>query len=82
MRTTSGPTSTSVLLTVRASSRWGMHLQRGLREYVETFYNLARPHLSLDGNSPLPRTREATPADVVIATPVLGGLHHTYRRAA
>jgi len=58
------------------------HLERALREYVGTFYNLARPHLSLDGNSPLPRTREATPAEVVIATPVLGGLHHTYRRAA
>ncbi len=58
------------------------HLERVLRDFVENFYNPARPHLSLDGNSPLPRTRETTPADDVIATPVLGGLHHTYRRAA
>lgn len=58
------------------------HLERVLHEYVEQYYNPARPHLSLDGNSPIPRTREATPVDDVIATPVVGGLHHTYRRAA
>jgi hypothetical protein len=58
------------------------HLERILREFVEQYYNPARPHLSLDGNSPLPRTRETTAADDVIATPVVGGLHHTYRRAA
>jgi transposase InsO family protein len=59
-----------------------VHLQRLLREYVERYYNPARPHMSLDGNAPLPRTREATPAEDVVATPVVGGLHHTYRRAA
>jgi transposase InsO family protein len=58
------------------------HLERVLREYVELYYNPSRPHLSLEGNSPIPRTRETTPAQDVIATPVLGGLHHTYRRAA
>ncbi len=58
------------------------HLERVLRDYVANFYNPARPHLSLGGNSPLPRTRETSPANDVIATPVVGGLHHTYRRAA
>jgi transposase InsO family protein len=58
------------------------HLQRALRGFVEQYYNPARPHMSLAGNSPRPRTREATPVDDVVATPVLGGLHHTYRRAA
>jgi len=58
------------------------HLQRALREYVERYDNTARPHMSLDGNSPVARTRDSTPADEVIAEPVLGGLHHRYRRAA
>ncbi len=57
------------------------HLERVLREYVGMYYKPARPHLSHDGNSPLARTPEATPVDDVVATPVLGGLHHTYRRA-
>jgi len=52
-----------------------------LREYIDQYYNPARPHLSLERNSPLPRLRQATPVDDVAATPVLGGLHHTYRRA-
>jgi hypothetical protein len=30
----------------------------------------------------MPRAREPTPAEEVIATPVLGGLHHTYESAA
>ena len=59
-----------------------LHLRRALREYVGRYYNSARPHMSLDGNSPIPRTRDETPADDVIAMPVLGGLHHVYRRAA
>ena len=57
------------------------HLERVLREYVERYYNPSRPHMSLDGNSPRPRTREPTPADDVVAEPILGGLHHRYRRA-
>jgi len=43
-------------------------------------YNNDRPHQSLDGNAPTPRAAE----DVgeIVATPVLGGLHHRYSRAA
>ena len=40
-----------------------------------------RPHTALDGNSPVPRRVDSSEGDI-IGTPVLGGLHHTYRRAA
>jgi transposase InsO family protein len=55
------------------------HLQRILNEYV-TYYNEARTHLSLNGNSPLERVIEITGR--VASKPVLGGLHHRYRRVA
>jgi hypothetical protein len=58
------------------------HLLRIVREYVEQYYNVARPHLSLERNAPMPRRRELTPAMQLKATPVLGGLHHRYERAA
>ncbi len=57
------------------------HLLRVLREYA-AYYNEARTHLSLDGDAPLSRPREASPATRLIAAPVLGGLHHRYARAA
>ncbi len=62
------------------------HLIRVLSEYFE-YYHSDRPHQSLDGNSPVPRSVE--PPDQgrpdqgrVVAEPILGGLHHRYRRAA
>ena len=55
------------------------HLLRVLREYGD-YYNTARPHQSLDRNSPIPREVEAI--GEVCAKPVLGGLHHQYFRAA
>jgi putative transposase len=58
------------------------HLQSLLREYVERYYNPVRTHMSLDGNASIERVREETPAGEVIATPVIGGLYHTYRRAS
>ena len=58
------------------------HLLRILCEYVDRYYNVARPHLSLEGNAPIPRRRESTPAVRLKATPALGGLHHCYERAA
>jgi len=58
------------------------HLARVLREYV-AYFNRARPHQGLGQALPEP------PADVsghrtgpIGAVPVLGGLHHTYHRAA
>jgi putative transposase len=62
------------------------HLRRALAEYV-AYFNRARPHQGRDQRVPVPSTL-ATPAPTgsaggdVIARPVLGGLHHTYRRAS
>ena len=55
------------------------HLLRVLREFIAYYHQ--RPHTNLAGNSPVPRCVARGDGDVV-GTPVLGGLHHTYRRAA
>jgi putative transposase len=57
------------------------HLTAVLREYA-AYYNTSRSHQSLDGDAPEPRSPETTPVTDVTAVPVLGGLHHQYRRAA
>jgi transposase InsO family protein len=61
------------------------HLQAVLQEYV-AYYNGERPHRSLALEAPLLRgtARPAPPGSPgrVVARPVLGGLHHVYRRAA
>ena len=57
------------------------HLRRVLREYF-AYYHAARPHQSLDGNAPRPRTIEPPSRGRIVAEPQVGGLHHRYRRAA
>ncbi len=60
------------------------HLRRVLKEYV-AYFNQARPHQSLDQRVPEPHDRSGPTIGTtgqVIAFPVLGGLHHEYRRAA
>lgn len=70
------------------------HLHGVVREYVR-FYNSARPHQGIGQAIPngasVPLSEEAPPgpaegvggtAGKVISIPVLGGLHHDYRRAA
>ncbi len=57
------------------------HLRRVLGEYVR-YYNESRCHRSLDDNAPLPRDVEPQTMGNVTASPVLGGLHHRYSRAA
>jgi len=54
------------------------HLLRTLRKY-QVYYNESRAHQSLDGNAPVARRVER--AGEIVATPVLGGLHHRYSRA-
>jgi len=52
------------------------------------FFNTARPHRTLDGESPIQQKTAANDSTFVPgmlraeAIPWLGGLHHSYRRAA
>ncbi len=57
------------------------HLRRILRDYFD-YYHHARAHLSLDRNSPIPREVELPERGKVYSIPMVGGLHHRYRRAA
>jgi transposase InsO family protein len=60
------------------------HLRRALRAYV-SYFNGERPHQGLAQRRPVPcETAPANhaPAARVAAVPVLGGLHHAYRRVA
>ncbi len=49
-------------------------------KYVDGYYNPIRCHSALDGDAPIHRPPERL-GDVV-ATPILGGLHHRYHRIA
>ena len=55
------------------------HLRRVVYEYV-VYYNEARAHMALDGNSPV--AREVQTVGEVSVKPYLGGLHHRYSRVA
>jgi len=60
------------------------HLRRALHEYVR-YFNRDRPHQGLAQRVPEAREERANPAarrGRVRATPILGGLHHAYARAA
>ena len=58
------------------------HLVRVLREFV-AYYNLDRPHRSLELSPPIrPNVAAATLGGAIVSRPVLGGLHHVYSRAA
>jgi putative transposase len=57
------------------------HLLRVLIQFFE-YYHESRAHQSLHGNSPVPREIQPPERGQVVSTPVLGGLHHSYRRAA
>jgi transposase InsO family protein len=56
------------------------HAQRLLDEFVD-YYNAERPHQALDGERPVHRLRLVGKGPIV-AQAHLGGLHHSYRRAA
>ena len=55
------------------------HLMQLLKSYI-TYHHDARFHQSLSGNSPNPREVEPPERGKVVAEPMVGGLHHRYRR--
>ena len=58
------------------------HLVRVLREFG-AYYNLDRPHRSLDLSPPIrPNVTAPTLRGAIASRPVLAGLHHVYSRAA
>lgn len=61
------------------------HLQQLLTEYVHRYYNPVRTHQAIEHQAPLPRENASPPCDLstpLIPEPILGGLYHTYDRAA
>jgi len=57
------------------------HLKRVLKEYI-LYFNHDRPHQGSEQRVPEPPEEESCRAGPIEAQPVLGGLHHTYRRVA
>jgi len=55
------------------------HLRRVLKNYAD-YYNNDRTHLAIGKDTPISRAVETNGG--VVAMPVLGGLHHRYRRTA
>ena len=61
------------------------HLERLLREFIEDYYHVARPHQGLDGDTPIPQPKADVPITgptKLISTAILGDLHHRYQRVA
>jgi putative transposase len=60
------------------------HLKGLLKEFIEEYYHVARPHQGLDGNPPFPaaKPQPLTGASRLVSIPVVGGLHHRYVRMA
>jgi putative transposase len=60
------------------------HLDRLLREFIEEYCHVARPHQGLGGETPI-ATESPPQVDgptKLVSVPILGGLHHRYVRVA
>jgi putative transposase len=55
-----------------------------LKEFIEEYYHLARPHQGLNGDTPVPNAKPESAADAsrLVSISVVGGLHHRYMRVA
>ena len=60
------------------------HLKRLLKEYIEEYYHIARPHHGLGCKTPFPSDmpEQVKEPSRLVSIPVAGGLHHRYIRAA
>jgi putative transposase len=60
------------------------HLERLLREFIDDYHHVARPHQGLGGEAPIPTESppEVDGTTKLVSVPILGGLHHTYLRVA
>ncbi len=59
------------------------HLFRLIEEFIEEYYHSERPHQGLAGDTPIPHRVHAPPSsNKLVSIPILGGLHHKYRRVA
>jgi hypothetical protein len=60
------------------------HLTRLLKEFVNEYYHIARPHDGLDGETPFPTDGPApvTEPSRLVSIPIAGVLHHRYMRVA
>lgn len=57
-------------------------LRHSVKEYV-AYFNHARPHQAIAQQLPVIKAEPAAnPFLKIVAEPILGGLHHNYRRAA
>ena len=57
------------------------HLRRVLKEYV-VYFNRARPHQGMGHRIPADAGPPGPSTGGVLAVPIVGGLHHEYRRVA
>ena len=57
---------------------------RMLKEFIDDYYHVARPHQGLIGDTPVDREQplQINGPSKLIAFPVCGGLHHRYERVA
>jgi len=56
------------------------HLERLLKEFIQDYYHIARPHQGLSGDTPVPQAPHGE--GELVSVPVVGGLHHRYLRLA
>jgi hypothetical protein len=55
-----------------------------IKEFIEAYYHPERPHMGLDGDTPIPHPRTPLSASMtkLKAIPILGGLNNRYLRVA